>query len=351
MKICLLGDTHFGVRNDSKAFHAYYEKFYSEIFIPYLLEHKIDTVIQLGDLFDRRKYINFNSLAEARRYFFDPLEANGIKLLTLIGNHDIFWKESLDVNSPDLLLKDYGNITIYQEPGKFVYDGITFDIVPWICKENESTIATFIDESSADYCIGHFEIAGFQMMKGIDNHEGVDRSYFKQYKQVISGHFHTKSSEGNITYLGTPYELTWNDESDPKGFFIFDTETHGIEFIQNPYTIFTKFYYDDDKFNPDEIDVSIFASQHVKLVVVKKKDFVKFEKFIERIYKQDPLELKIIEDFSEFESEALDASIDLEDTMTLLSNYVDSVETDVDKERLKTLLKTLYVEAQHYEQA
>ena len=159
MKICLLGDTHFGVRNDSKAFHAYYEKFYSEVFIPYLLEHNIDTVIQLGDLFDRRKYINFNSLAEARRYFFDPLEANGIKLLTLIGNHDIFWKESLDVNSPDLLLKDYGNITIYQEAGKFVYDGITFDIVPWICKENESNIAKFIDESSADYCIGHFEIA------------------------------------------------------------------------------------------------------------------------------------------------------------------------------------------------
>jgi hypothetical protein len=188
-------------------------------------------------------------------------------------------------------------------------------------------------------------------MKGIDNHEGVDRSYFKQYKQVLSGHFHTKSSEGNITYLGTPYELTWNDESDPKGFFIFDTETHGIEFIQNPYTIFTKFYYDDDKVDPDTIDVSIFANQHVKLVVVKKKDFVKFEKFVERIYKEDPLELKIIEDFSEFESEALDDSIDLEDTMTLLSNYVDSVETDVDKERLKTLLKTLYVEAQHYEQA
>jgi len=318
MKICLLGDTHFGVRNDSKAFHAYYdyEKFYSQVFIPYLLEHKIDTVIQLGDLFDRRKYINFNSLAEARRYFFDPLEANGIKLLTLIGNHDIFWKESLDVNSPDLLLKDYGNITIYQEPGKFVYDNITFDIVPWICKENESDIATFIDQSSADYCIGHFEIAGF----------------------------------GNITYLGTPYELTWNDESDPKGFFVFDTETRGLEFIQNPYTIFTKFYYDDDKVDPDTIDVSIFANQHVKLVVVKKKDFVKFERFIERIYKQDPLELKIIEDFSEFESEALDDAIDLEDTMTLLSNYVDSVETDVDKERLKTLLKTLYVEAQHYEE-
>jgi len=351
MKICLLGDTHFGVRNDSKSFHAYYEKFYTNILFPYLKEHSIDTVIQLGDLFDRRKYINFHSLAESRRYFFDPMEENGIKLITLVGNHDIFWKESLSVNSPDLLLKDYGNITIFQEPGIMNFDGVQFDIIPWICKDNETEIASFMKASTSDYCIGHFEISGFQMMKGIDNHEGFDRSYFKQYKHVLSGHFHTKSSEGNISYLGTPYELTWNDESDPKGFFIFDTKDHSIEFIQNPYTIFTKYYYNDEITDPDSIDVKAFESQHIKIVVVKKKDFHKFDKFIERIYRQDPLEVKIIEDFSEFESEALDDTIDLEDTMTLLTGYVDSIETDADKERLKTLLKTLYVEAQHYEEA
>ena len=351
MKICLLGDTHFGVRNDSKAFHAYYEKFYSNVLFPYLKENSIDTVIQLGDLFDRRKYINFLSLAEARRYFFDPMEESCIKLITLVGNHDIFWKESLKVNSPDLLLKDYGNITIFQEPSSITLGGVSFDIIPWICKENEAEIATFIEQSPSDYCIGHFEIAGFQMMKGIDNHEGVDRSYFKQYKQVLSGHFHTKSNEGNITYLGTPYELTWNDEGDPKGFFIFDTETHEVEFIQNPYTIFTKIYYNDDTTDYDSIDTSDYVDQHIKLIVVKKKDFHKFDQFIERIYKRDPLEIKIIEDFSEFESEALDDAIDLEDTMTLLSGYVDNIETDADKDRLKTLLKTLYVEAQHYEDA
>jgi DNA repair exonuclease SbcCD nuclease subunit len=349
MKICLLGDTHFGVRNDSKAFHAYYEKFYSNNLFPYLKENNIDTIIQLGDLFDRRKYINFHSLSESRRYFFDPIEDAGIKLITLIGNHDIFWKESINVNSPDLLLKDYGNITIFQKPGKIVIDNISFDIIPWICKENESIISSFINESTSDYCIGHFEISGFQMMKGIDNHEGFDRKYFKQYNQVFSGHFHTKSSEGNINYLGTPYELTWNDESDPKGFFIFDTSTKHLEFIKNPYTIFTKFYYNDETTDPDSINVDVFLNQHVKLIVVKKKDFHKFDQFVERIYRQDPIELKIIEDFSEFESEALDDSINLEDTMTLLSEYVDSVDTDANKDRLKTLLKTLYVEAQHYE--
>ena len=69
MKICLLGDTHFGMRGDSLEFHKYIKKFYDNIFFPYLIENKIDTVFQLGDLFDRRKFINFNSLYLCRKYF------------------------------------------------------------------------------------------------------------------------------------------------------------------------------------------------------------------------------------------------------------------------------------------
>ena len=351
MKICLLGDTHFGVRNDSKAFHAYYEKFYSEILFPYLEQNNIKTILQLGDLFDRRKYINFMSLAEARRYFFDVIVEKKMDLIALIGNHDIFWKESLKVNSPDLLLQDYDNITIIQEPTTLTFDNAQMDIIPWICKENENDIADFITKSASDFCAGHFELSGFQMMKGIDSHDGMDRSMLKTYNTVFSGHYHTRSHEDNIVYLGTPYELAWNDESDPKGFYIFDTDTGLFNFIQNPFNMFIKHYYDDEKTDPNLIDKTLFTNKYVKLVVVNKKDILKFDKFVEAIYTNNPIELKIIEDFSEFEASALDDSIDLEDTMTLLSDYVDSVETDSDKERLKTLLKTLYVEAQHYNEA
>lgn len=349
MKICLLGDTHFGVRNDSKAFHAYYEKFYSEVFFPYLKEHNIKTILQLGDLFDRRKYINFLSLAESRRYFFDPLIQNDIKLYTLIGNHDIFWKESLSVNSPDLLLKDYNNIVVMNSPTNLILDNFAIDIIPWVCKENEDEISDFIMDSVTPYCAGHFELAGFKMMQGIDNHGGVDRSFLEKYDQVWSGHYHTASNEDNIRYLGTPYELFWNDCDDRKSFYVFDTDTKILDQIINPLTIFTKFYYNDEINDYSKEEMPDFSGKHVKLVVVKKKDFVKFDQFIELIYKQNILELKIIEDFSEFESDAIDDSIDLEDTMSVLSNYVDSIETDTDKERLKTLLKTLYVEAQEYE--
>jgi hypothetical protein len=102
--------------------------------------------------------------------------------------------------------------------------------------------------------------------------------------------------------------------------------------------------------DPDQIDVSMFADKLVKLVIINKNDFYKYDRFMDRLYKQNILELKIIEDFSEFEADALtDEDINLEDTVSLLNGFVDGVETDADKPRIKNLLKELYIEAQHAE--
>ena len=342
MKVCLLGDTHFGVRNDSKIFHAYMERFYSEVFFPYLRNHQIKTVIQFGDLFDRRKYINFLSLTESKRYFFDPLKNNQIELITLLGNHDIFWRESLSVNSPNLLLNEYDNINIISNPS--VLNGI--DYIPWICKENEQEVASFIKNSTSQTCFGHFELRGFEMMRGMENHDGMDPAILGKYKQVISGHFHTKSQKDNIFYLGTPYELFWNDYQDPKGFFTYETITGEIEFIKNNDPMFIKYFYDES--NPSSLDPRKIQNKYVKVIVVNKKDFKAFDKTIEMLYNHNPAELKIIEDMAEFESSVDDDSINIEDTMSLLSDYVDAIDTDADKDRLKTILKELYVEAHDY---
>ena len=61
MKTGSLNDTHFGARNDSPAFIKYFNRFYDEIFFPYLQEHNITTLIHLGDVVDRRKFINYNT--------------------------------------------------------------------------------------------------------------------------------------------------------------------------------------------------------------------------------------------------------------------------------------------------
>lgn len=350
MKIALVTDTHFGARSDSQAFDAYFKKFYQEVFFPELEKRNIKKIIHLGDCFDRRKYVNFNSLKSCREYFFDEIFNRNISMDMIIGNHDTFFKNTNDVNSPDLLLGEYSNIQTYDRPSEV--DGIVY--LPWLCADNYQEATDLINKTKAKVCFGHLEIAGFVMFKGQNTHEshdGLDPSMFKKFDLVCSGHYHHKHGKGNIEYLGNPYQMFWNDHEDARGFHIFDTETLELEFIENPFSIFEKYYYDDEKEDPDSIDSSIFAKKLIKLIVVNKKDFVKFDRFIERIYSKEPIELKIIEDFSEFEAEALDESIDLEDTMTLLSNYVDSVETDADRDKIKGILRTLYVEAQHYEEA
>jgi predicted phosphodiesterase len=353
MKIALVTDTHFGARSDSQQFDTYFKKFYDEIFFPELDKREITQIIHLGDCFDRRKYINFNSLSNCKKYFFEQVESRGIDMDMIVGNHDTFYKNTNDVNSPSLLLGEYPSIRTYDKAQVVNYDGLKILLMPWICTDNYEHTTKMIEGKVATVCFGHLELAGFIMYKGQDahlGHDGFDPALFKDFKLVCSGHFHHKHGRGNVQYLGNPYQLFWNDFEDDRGFHIFDTKTLDLEFIKNPNTIFEKYYYDDEKEDPLSIDITKFNSKLIKIIVVNKKDFYKFDKFVEAIYKENPIELKIIEDFSEFESEAIDENIDLEDTMTLLSNYVDSIETDADKERLKGILKTLYVEAQHYEE-
>ena len=350
-KIALVTDTHFGARSDSIPFDNFFRRFYDETFFPEIDKRGIKTIFHLGDCFDRRKYINFNTLSSCRDYFFDAAKQRGIEIVMIVGNHDTFFKNTNNVNSPGLLLSDYDNVTAYSGPVEYSIDGTSILLMPWICTDNYNECIEAMKVSNSQVLFGHFEIAGFQMYKGHENDEGFNPKIFEKFDLVCSGHFHHRSSNGNINYLGNPYELTWADFEDPRGFHIFDTSERSLEFIQNPFSIFSKVYYDDEKVDPSTVDVSQYANQHIKLIVVNKKDYYKFDQFIERLYKVNPLELKIIEDLSEFEADAMvDQEMDLEDTVTLLSQYVDSLETDADKDRIKTLMKTLYVEAQNYEE-
>lgn len=347
MKIAILGDTHFGCRGDLKIFHDYFEKFYVQYFFPKLKELGVDNIIQLGDLFDRRKFMNFYTLSECKRYFFDHL--GDMKFDTLVGNHDIYWRESLEVNSSSLVLGEYPNVHVHTKPTTmFLDDGTTVDIIPWICKENEQEIHDFINKSKSEICVGHFEIAGFAMYRGMEAHEGIDGNLFSKYELVLSGHYHTRSKKENIVYAGVPYEMTWSDYNDPKGFHIFDTETRELTFIENPYTIFARFEYDDTKELVD-LDSLDLKDCFVRLIVVNKTDYYKFDKFINKLYSKGCYEIKIVEDLSEFSDGEVGEDINLEDTLSVLSNYIDSIETEADTEKIKTFMKSLYIEAVNVE--
>ena len=349
MKVAIITDQHFGARNDSITFLDFFQKFYDDTFFPSLDAAGINTVLILGDTFDRRKYVNFYALDRAKKMFFDKLEERGIRVHMLAGNHDTYYKNTNDVNSPDLLLREYNNIDVIDSPETIVIDGTGICMMPWICPENYQESIDEMKNTKAEICMGHFEIAGFAMHRGMESHDGLSKEIFDKFDMVFSGHYHHRSDDGHIYYLGNPYELTWQDFKDTRGFHLFDLERRELEFIPNPNTMFERVEYDDKDCEPIDLDIIDLTGKYVKLVVVNKTDYYKFDKFIQKLYNKGCYEIKIIEDFSEFEEGQIDEEINLEDTVSVLSNYVDSIETDVDKEQIKTFMRTLYTEAVNQE--
>jgi DNA repair exonuclease SbcCD nuclease subunit len=349
LKVAIITDQHFGARSDSIAFLDFFEKFYDNTFFPCLDTNNISTVLILGDTFDRRKYVNFYALDRAKKMFFDKLAERNITVHMLAGNHDTYFKNTNEVNSPDLLLKEYNNIHVIDDPETIEVDGTKICMMPWICPENYQASLDEMKTTKAELCMGHFEIAGFAMYRGMESHEGLSKETFEKFDMVFSGHYHHRSDDGHIYYLGNPYELTWQDFNDPRGFHLFDLSTRELEFVRNPYTMFARIEYNDKDQEPINLDAYDLKECYVKLIVVNKTDFYKFDKFIQKLYSKGCHDIKIVEDLSEFEDGEIGEEINLEDTISVLTNYVDSVETDVDKEKIKTYMRTLYTEAVNVE--
>ena len=266
-----------------------------------------------------------------------------------LGNHDTYYKNTNDVNSPDLLLREYKNITVIDHPSTIEVDGVDICMMPWICPDNYQQCLDEMKNTKAEICMGHFEIAGFSMYRGMESHDGLSKDTFNKFDLVFSGHYHHRSSDGQIHYLGNPYELTWQDYNDPRGFHLFDTGTRRLDFIENPYRMFARLEYSDREKDPIDLDAYDLKGLYVKLIVVDKTDYYKFDRFVQKLYNKGCSDIKIIEDLSEFGEGEVDEEISLEDTLSVLTNYVDSIQTDVDKDQVKTFMRTLYTEAVNVE--
>ena len=346
MKIALLNDTHFGVRNDSPMFMEYQNKFYNELFFPYLQENNIKTLIHLGDVVDRRKFINHNTANNFKKVFWDRLDELDIDTHVIIGNHDTYYKNTNEVNALQNLQLNK-NCKVYKTATETEFDGCNILFLPWICDDNYEDSIHAIDHSQSTIAMGHLEVKGFEMHSGVINDHGLEKSQFTKFDKVYSGHFHKKSDDGRIYYLGTQYEMTWSDYRCQKGFHIFDTDTRELTRVVNPDTMFEKIIYDDKQNDYLTYDIEPYHKKHVKLFVSNKTNDDMYNMFIDRLYNKINLhELNIIEDNSDLNASVRDDILEQgEDTLTFLGNYIDQVETDVDKHKLKTFAKELYVEA------
>ena len=341
MKVAILTDTHYGARKGSKYLHDHFELFYKNVFFPALKEHGVEAVIHMGDAFDSRKSIDYQSLEWAKRVVFEPLRNYDVHMI--IGNHDCYYKNTNSVNSPSLLLQTYPNVKTYSSPQTINVGGLNIMMIPWICSENYEETLNQIQKTKAKVAMGHLELQGFRVNRNLvmEDH-GLDADIFSKFKKVFSGHYHTRSDNGRIFYLGNPYEMYWTDVNDTRGFHIFDTETLTHTPINNPYKLFYNIYYEDTPYQL--FDTTEYENKIVKVIVRKKSKPKDFEKFIDKLYNANIQELKIIENFEIQESE--DFQIDEEEnTLSILSRYIDESEFEFDKTIIKGIFQDLYQQA------
>ena len=342
MKIALITDQHLDGRKGNLAFWNYFQKFYDDIFFPTLEKEGVRTIIDLGDTFDNRKSMDFNTFNRVNENYFKRLKDYEVHMI--LGNHCTYYKNTNRINSPELLLEQYRNIRIYSEPKEILLGGKVFLMMPWINQENKAECLRLIANSEADIMCGHLECDGFEVTPGMKFDGGFKVSDFKNFKRVWSGHFHHKSKHGNVQYLGNPYQMFWNDYKDTRGFHIYDTETDKLKFIKNPYEIFDKIFYDDASMDYNKQDVSSYKDKFIKLIVEEKRDYQMFETLVDRLYNVGAHDVKIVETLVDADN-VEDADLETKDTMTLLNEYIDEVEIAVDKTELKSLMRTLYIES------
>ena len=342
MKIAIITDQHLDGRKGNLAFWNYFQKFYDEIFFPTLEKEGIKVVFDLGDTFDNRKSMDFNTFHRVRENYFERLKPYNVHML--LGNHCTYYKNTNRINSPELLLEQYPNIKIYSEPTEVLMGKKVFLMLPWINKENQEDVFRRLETSEADICCGHLELTGFEVTPGMKMDHGMDPQLFHRFKRVWSGHYHHKSKKGNVQYLGNPYQMYWNDYKDRRGFHIYDTESDKLKFVANPYEIFDKIFYDDTSVDYNKQDVSDYKDKYIKIVVEEKRDYQMFETLVDRLYNVGVHDVKVVENLVDEDSKT-DIEISSKDTLTLLNEYIDEVEMSVDKSDLKGLMRSLYIES------
>ena len=348
MKVAIINDTHFGARNDSPVFLDHFISFFENQFFPYLKDNNIDTVIHLGDFFDRRKFINFNTLNKTRSKVMERFETEGIDLHVLVGNHDTYYKNTNKINSLKEIVKDrYSKITVYEDPQVLELDGLCVGLVPWINSENCDSTIDFLNTCKCPIIMGHFELNGYEVMKGVKFDGGMSDKCLRRFEMVLSGHFHGKSEKNNVIYLGTQYQITFGDVHEQKGFHVLDTQTRDLEFVANQDQMFYTIEYDDtDEKAVKSLINSVnetLSDKYVKVVVLNKNKHHLFDAFLEKLYEVNVSDISVIEDFNDEvqDEEKLDLA---QDTLTIINTELENLE-DIDLDELKRIMRTLYMES------
>ncbi len=317
MKYLLVGDTHLGLYGDSDVWHKVALDLFKEIHDT-CVRQNIETIIHLGDFFHNRKSMNTKTQHVAHE-IADML--NGLKLLVIVGNHDTYYKNNILPTSL-IIFRKYNNIQIISTP-IFLENNII--LVPW---------GSEIPPTHYKYCMGHFEIAGFHMNDSYVCKKGDDPSKFSSFQKVFSGHFHTPSTQGKITYLGSPFQQSFHDAGSTRGYYIFENgELDLIEFRKYPHFI---------KMSTENIRQIKIKGNVIKLTFEKDYGTIENEKIIDSVMSKEPYQLHV--DFSkisyDLDEEPEEDMPDMIDHDEIIKDYVGKIEKPMNIKE-KTLLEII----------
>lgn len=352
MKVAIIADTHWGYRSDGQAHLDYFTRFYREVFFPVIDEYQIEAIIHLGDLVDRRKYVNFRTAETMRVEFIDQVIKRGIEMELVVGNHDVTFKNTNETNAlKELGINRFSGVRMVSDRIREVrYGDQLVALVPWICDENRSRILEQLEKTQATIAMGHLELNGFKMYKNTpEMTHGMDPAPFRKFDVVLSGHFHHRSVKGNMIYVGAPYEMNWSDAGDDRGFHVWDTETGEMEYIRNHIVMHRKLHYDEGEVFSTGGPVT---GQIVKVIVRNREDGLAFDAFIKSLEMDAPADIQVVEDHLHMDAAVMtddDVEVEVEDTPVILRRSVADL-PDLEegcRSDLTRLLLEVHAEAAH----
>lgn len=341
-KICVIGDTHFGISNNSDYVLENQLKYIKEELVPYLIKNGINTIVQLGDLFDNRNHINIkikNAVLELFENEFSKFE-----FYIFPGNHDVYYKNTNDVTSLKILNR-FENVKLIEKISLLSIKGKSCLFVPW---QFDNSFQRYVEENLLDnvsVVFGHFDTIGARMNKTKVSEHGIDKKFLFQFPKVISGHYHTRSilSDGKneIIYTGTPWQLRRDDANEERGVMILDMNSFDYEFIENKTSYrFFSFNY------PEKFEERDISGNVIDLYVkdTEKQD-EKLSEYISKIENLKPFSFTI-RNINTFKNESTE-DIKVKNIKELFEQYIEIVELESDiKDIVIKKLDELYQECQ-----
>lgn len=230
-KIYILSDMHFGVRNNSVSVNdvivEYFDWFIGKVNSDGE-SRDTRTLFVLGDVFNSRVSVNFMILQSVFDVF-NKLSGLFSEIYVIAGNHDCYYLDNNSITSISFLGTIPG-VTVIESPMELDINGKKCLMFPW--EHNPETAFEFIDGNNSDYLFCHMEINGMKYANGQKIENNITHTLLSKYVHVYSGHIHKRQEHGNVTYVGTPYQIDLGDIHDVKGFYILDKDFNEI-FVEN----------------------------------------------------------------------------------------------------------------------